>query len=75
MIHDYSVTHDSRIMAWHAEQPYNNVVVALEEDPAIKFHSNLPGILVDEVPVGAKVQVEFEEVAPGRLIPEWRVVS
>jgi hypothetical protein len=30
---------------------------------------------VDEVPVGAKVQVEWLEVTPGQLIPEWRIVS
>ena len=70
----YSVTYDSRIQAWHPEQPFNNAVIALEEDPAIKFHSNLPGVPADEVPVGAKVQVEFLEVSPGRLIPEWRIV-
>jgi len=26
------------------------------------------------VPVGAAVEVTFEEVAPGQLIHEWRVV-
>ena len=75
VIHDYSITYDSRIMAWHPEQPFNNVVVALEEDRAIKFFSNLPGVPVDEVPLGSKVEVEFIEVTPGQLIPEWRVVS
>ena len=29
----------------------------------------------DEVPVGAAVEVMFEEVAPGQLIHEWRVVG
>lgn len=70
----YSVTHDTRIRAWAPEQPFNNAVIALEEDPAIKFFSNLPGVPVDQVPVGAKVQVEFLEVAPNQLIPEWRIV-
>ena len=73
-IDGYGVTHQSRIQAWRADQPYNNAIIALEEDPAIKFFSNLPGVPVDEVPVGAKVQVEFLELEPGRLIPEWRIV-
>jgi hypothetical protein len=30
---------------------------------------------VDRVPVGAAVEVVFEEVAPDQLIHEWRVVS
>ena len=74
-IHGYAVTNDSRIKAWQPEQPFNCAVIELEEDPAIKFLSNLPGVPVDQVTVGASVHVEFLEVEPGRLIPEWRVVS
>jgi hypothetical protein len=37
--------------------------------------SHLPGTKVDEVPVGASVQVEFEITpATGQKVPEWRVV-
>ena len=71
----YSVTYDSRSIAWQEAQPFNNAIVALEEDPAINFHSNLPGVPVNEVPVGATVEVDFIEVTPGQLIPEWKVVS
>lgn len=74
-IQDYSITYDSRIMAWQPEQPFNSVVIELEEDSAIQFFSTLPGVPVDAVPVGAKVAVEFIEVEPGQLIPEWRIVS
>ena len=74
-IDGYSVTHDTRINAWVPEQPFNSVVIALEEDPVIKFHSNLPGEPVDNVPVGSKVQVEFLELEPGLKIPEWRIVE
>ena len=40
------------------------------------MYSHLPGTPVDDVPVGATVQVEFE-VTPttGQKVPEWRVVS
>ena len=31
--------------------------------------------LQNKVPVGAAVEVTFEEVAPGQLIHEWRVVN
>src|SRR5438309_2336926 len=62
---DYSVTHDTRIQAWAPDQPFNNVIISLEEDPVIHFHSNLPGVPVDKVPVGAKVQVDFLELEPG----------
>ena len=71
----YSITYDSRIMAWQEEQPFNNAVVALEEDPEINFFSNLPGVPVGEVPVGATVEVDFIEVSDDQLIPEWKVVE
>ena len=67
--------HDTRLVSLQAETPLNVAVIALEDDPDIKFFSNLPGIPVDEVPVGASVQVEFQEAAPGQLIHEWRVVN
>jgi len=59
---------------WWPEQPYNVAIIQLEEDPAINFFSNLPGTSVDDVPVGVPVEVMFEEVAPGQLVHDWRVV-
>ena len=74
-IDDYVVIHDSRLRLYVEEQPYNVAIIQLEEDPDIQFFSNLPGTPVDEVPVGASVEVIFVEgAAPGQLIPEWRVV-
>lgn len=73
-IHGYCVMHDSRIKVLQADQPFNIAVIELEEDPDIKFLSHLPGTPVDNVPIGAAVQVHFEELAPGRLIHEWKVV-
>jgi uncharacterized OB-fold protein len=51
-------------------------VVKLDEDPGITMLSHLPGTAVDGVPIGAKVQVEFETTpATGQKVPEWRVVG
>ena len=74
-IDDYVVVYDSRLRMFQAEQPYNVAIVQIEEDPDIQFFSNLPGTPVEEVPVGASVEVVFvTSAAPGQLIPEWRVV-
>jgi uncharacterized OB-fold protein len=73
-ISSYTVIEDGRLDRRMPDQPYNLAVVTLDEDPGINFYSNLPGTPVDEVPVGAAVEVVFEEVAPGQLIQEWRVV-
>ena len=74
-IHGYCVMYDSRLRLLQPNQPFNIAVIELEDDPAIKFFSHLPGTPPDEVPVGARVQVEFEQSATGQLVPEWRVVS
>src|SRR5262249_58973384 len=49
-------------------------MVALGAGPRVNFYSNLPGTPPYQVPVGAAVEVTFEEAAPGQLIHEWRVV-
>jgi uncharacterized OB-fold protein len=74
-INGYSVMYQSRVVPLQADQPFNIAVIELEEDPAIKFLSSLPGTPLEEVPVGARVQVDFQEVGPGQLIHEWRVVA
>ena len=75
-VHGYGVMYDCRVRALQGDQPFNIALVELEEDPAILMYSHLPGTPVDDVPVGATVQVEFE-VTPttGQKVPEWRVVS
>ena len=72
-ISSYIVIEDGRLDRRMPDQPYNLAVVTLDEDPGINFYSNLPGTPVDAVPVGAAVELVFEEVAPGQLIHEWRV--
>ncbi len=74
-IHGYLVSHDSRVMMLQQIQPFNLAVVELEDAPEIKMLSHLPGTPTDEVPVGATVQVEFEESFNGQKIAEWRVVA
>jgi len=56
------------------DQPFNLALITLDDDPRVNFFSNLPGVPVREVPVGAAVEVMFEEVGPGQLINEWRLV-
>jgi uncharacterized OB-fold protein len=75
-IYGLGVMYDSPITSLTVDQPFNVAVIQLEEDPGINMLSHLPGTPVDDVPVGANVQVEFE-VTPetGQKVPEWRVVG
>jgi hypothetical protein len=71
----YVVIEDGRLERRMPDMPYNLALITLDQDPSINFYSNLPGTPAYEVPVGAAVEVMFEEVAPGQLIHEWRVID
>ena len=74
-IYNYGVVYDTPVKLLQDQQPFNLVVITLDDDPGIQMYSHLPGTLVDEVPVGASVEVVFEATANGQMVPEWRVVS
>jgi len=72
----YGVMNDCRVRVLQEHQPFNIAIITLEDEPGINMYSHLPGTPVEEVPVGATVQVEFEITpATGQKVPEWRVVS
>ena len=71
----YITIEDGRLNRRMPDQPYNLALVTLDQDPTVNFYSNLPGVPAYQVPVGAAVELTFEEVAPGQLIHEWRVAA
>ena len=71
----YIVIEDGRLNRRMPDQPYNLALITLDEDTTINFYSNLRGVPAYQAPVGAAVELTFEEVAPGQLIHEWRVVE
>lgn len=71
----YFVIRDSRIRGFRSAQPINFALITLDADPGINFLSNLPGTAPGEVPVGAPVEVMFEQTSSGQYVPEWRVTS
>jgi len=74
-IYNYGVVYDCPVRLLQGDQPFNVAVIMLDEDPGIQMYSHLPGTPVDEVPVGASVEVVFEATANGQKVPEWRVVG
>ena len=69
------VIEDGRLQRRMEDMPYNMALITLDQDPGINFYANLPGTPVYEAPVGAPVNVVFEEAGPGQLIHDWRVVQ
>jgi uncharacterized OB-fold protein len=75
-IYTYAVMYDNPVPLLFDDQPFNVAVIALEDDPAIKLLSHLPGTPVDEVPIGAPVKLVFEKTqGNGQMVPEWQVVT
>ena len=74
-IYNYCVVYDCPIKSLQEDQPFNLAVIMLDEDPGIQMYSHLPGTPLDEVPVGASVEVVFEASANGQKVPEWRVAN
>ena len=74
-IYNYGVVYDCPVRLLQQDQPFNLAVITLDDDPGIQMYSHLPGTPVDDVPVGAAVEVIFEETANGQKVPEWRVVA
>jgi uncharacterized OB-fold protein len=74
-IYNYGVVFDCPVRLLQEDQAFNVAVIMLDEDPGIQMYSHLPGTPVDEVPVGASVEVVFEATANGQKVPEWRVVG
>jgi len=75
-IHSYGVMYDNSVALLQPEQPFNVAVIELEEDPEITMLSNLPGIPLDDIPIGAAVRVVFETTpATGQKVPEWQLTG
>jgi len=74
-IYNYGVVYDCPVRLLQEDQPFNLAVITLDDDPGIQMYSHLPGTPVDEVPVGASVEVVFEATANGQKVPEWRVLA
>jgi uncharacterized protein len=69
---EFVVLQDTHLPYRAPDQPINLAIVTLDEDPRINFFSNMPGEEPFQVPVGAAVEVMFEELTDGSLIHEWR---
>jgi uncharacterized OB-fold protein len=70
------VVYDSPTSALIPDQPFNVATISLDEEPELTMYSHLPGVPVDQVPIGAAVEVIFESTpATGQKVPEWRLVS
>ena len=71
-VYSYSIVRDQRLPAFDELMPYIVAEVRLHDAPGVRLLSNLPGTAIDEVRCGMEVQVDFEQIAEGVVIPQFR---
>ena len=74
-IYSWQVMHDTRIGLMQEYQPFVIAVVECDESPDVWHLTNLPGSAPGQFEIGDPVEVEFEEIRPGKFLPQFRVVG
>ena len=71
-VFSYVVCHPPVLPAFRERTPYAVVLVELEDDRRIRLIGNLLGAPPEAVRIGLRVQVCFESVGEGVVLPQWR---
>ena len=66
------LAHDARLRGVVELLPFALAQVQLEDAPEVVLISNLPGAALDELHIGMPVEVDFEDIGSGQLIPQFR---
>jgi uncharacterized OB-fold protein len=70
-VHSYSIVHDARYKGFREIQPYAYAQVELEEQPLLVLMSTLPGVPLEDVRIGMKVELTFFRPVEHQAIPEF----
>lgn len=73
-VYSYTVMHQRNIAGFEDQVPYVNLLVELDEQPQLLLVSNLSGE-GSNVAIGKPVQVTFETVAAGVVLPQFEIVD
>ena len=74
-IYSFSVMYQPNVAGFGDELPYLNILVELEEQPRLFLVSNLPEAQREQVRIGGKVEVYFEDVDAELTLPKFRLVA
>ena len=73
-VHSFTETvSGARHPFFQAISPYLVGQVQLDEQEGLVFASNFPGSRYEDLEIGAPVMVEFQEIADGVVIPQFRL--
>ena len=74
MVSTFTVTRQCRNPAFAHLEPYVVAWVELEEQADVRLICNMPADDVERVHIGAEVEVYFEPIGQGRLLPQFRLL-
>jgi uncharacterized OB-fold protein len=72
-VYSLSITHQPFNPAWTERVPY--AVATIELDEGVRMVSDLPDTDVEQVAIGARVEVFFDDVTEGVTLPRFRLVG
>jgi uncharacterized OB-fold protein len=72
-LYSWVVVHRAGLSARRDAVPFTVAVVALDDDPAIRFLGGLSGAADAELAIGQPVEVSFEPDGVGTLRPYWHL--
>jgi len=71
-VFSYTVVHHAAVPPLAAEIPYNVVVVELDGAPGARLISNLLDCAPEEITIGMRVEVAWDEVGDDLILPRFR---
>ncbi|HEY7295633.1 MAG TPA: OB-fold domain-containing protein [Dehalococcoidia bacterium] len=74
-VYTYTTMYQKNVAGFEDAVPYVNLVVELDEQPLLLMLSDLPGDAAGWVQIDAPVEVAFEPLPDGQLLPQWRAAG
>jgi hypothetical protein len=68
----FVICHPPVLPAFQAQAPYAVALVELAEDPGLRMIGGVLDCSPDRLRIGQKLQVSFEEIEGGFVLPQWR---
>jgi uncharacterized OB-fold protein len=72
-VYSFVICHPPVLPAFQAQVPFAVALVELAEDASLRLVGGVLDTPPDRLRIGQRVRVEFEEVADGVVLPQWRL--
>lgn len=74
-IYSFTVIHDTRLGNFEKVLPYPLVLIELDEQPGLILNGNMPTTAMDDLQIGAAVQVVFVDIGSGVQVPDFKLLN